>query len=179
MDERVLVTYASVMGSTTGVARAIGDEIRAGGANVHVLPVNQVGAVENYRSVILGSPLYEGRWLEPVTLFLEQHREFLSTIPAALFTVCFNPHENADDRLLRVRRYLEPILRKSPEINPVEIGVFTGAFNSRQWALPKLLAYKAKGELPPDGDYRDWNAIRAWARHIRPLLLSKPAAAGV
>jgi menaquinone-dependent protoporphyrinogen oxidase len=167
------------MGSTTGIARAIGDEIRAGGAVVHVLPVNQVGAVEKYRSVIVGSPLYDGRWLEPVTLFMEHHREFLSKIPVALFAVTAYPRENADDRLLRVRRYLDPMLQKSPEIKPVAVGIFTGAFNSRQWALPTLLAYKAKDELPPDGDYRDWAAIRAWARHVRPYLIQHRAAAGM
>lgn len=178
MDQKVLVTYASVMGSTTGIARAIGDEIRAGGAIVHTLPINQVGAVGNYRSVILGSPLYEGHWLEPATLFLEQHRDFLSKIPVALFVVVANPRETVDDRRIRVHRYLDPMLQKSPEIKPVDIGIFTGAFNSRQWALPTLLAYKAQGELPPDGDYRDWSAIRAWARRIRPLLLPESAAAG-
>lgn len=179
MDERVLVTYASVMGSTTGIARVIGDEVRAGGAMVHVLPVNQVSAVENYRSIILGSPMYEGHWLEPVTLFLEQHRDFLSKIPLALFVVTPNLLENADDRLHRARRYLDPILQKSPEIKPVGTGVFTGSFNSRQWALPTLLSFKAKGELPPDGDYRDWNAIRAWTRHILPYLFHQSAAAGM
>ena len=179
MDERVLVTYASVMGSTTGIARVIGDEIRAGGAMVQVFPVNQVTSVENYRSVILGSPMYEGRWLEPVTLFLEQHRDFLSKLPVALFVVIPNLLENADDRLLRARSYLDPMLQRPPEIKPIEVGVFTGSFNSRQWALPTLLTLKTKGELPPDGDYRDWNAIRAWARHIRPYLMHHPAAAGM
>lgn len=179
MDERVLVTYASVMGSTTGIARVIGNEIRASGAIVHVLPVNQVGAVESYSSVVLGSPMYDGRWLDPVLLFLEQHREVLAKIPVSLFVVTANPRENADDRLHRVRQYLNPILRTPPEIKPIEIGIFTGAFNSRQWALPTLLALKARDELPPDGDYRDWNAIRTWAQHISPRLVSQTAAAGM
>lgn len=178
MDEKVLVAYASVMGSTTGIARAIGDEIRAGGVVVHVLPVNQVGNVENYHSVVLGSPIYEEHWLEPVIVFLEQHRQFLSKIPVAFFVVSANPRENPDDRQKRVHHYLDPILQRTPAIEPIEVGIFTGSFNSRQWTLPTLLALKAKDELPPDGDYRDWDFIRAWARHIRSRLIRQPAAAG-
>jgi menaquinone-dependent protoporphyrinogen oxidase len=85
MDEKVLVTYASMMGATTGIARVIGDVFRADGALVHVLPVNQVGNVEDYHSVVIGSPIHEGQWLEQVVMFLEQYREFLSKIPVALF----------------------------------------------------------------------------------------------
>jgi menaquinone-dependent protoporphyrinogen oxidase len=180
MNEKVLVAYASMMGATTGIARVIGDVLRAGGVEVHVLPVNQVGNVENYRSVVLGSPIYEGRWLENAVVFLEQYREFLSRIPGALFVVCTELRDKPEERRLRVQRYLDPILRRTPQIKPIDdIGIFTGSFSSKQWPLPTLLALKARGELPPDGDYRDWNAIRAWATHIRPLLMNQTAAAGV
>lgn len=179
MDEKVLVAYASVMGATTGIARVIGDVLRASGAEVHVLPVNQVGSIENYRSVVLGSPIYEGRWLENAVMFLEQYREFLSRIPVALFVVRTDLRDKPEERRLRLYRYLDPMLHRTPEIQPIdEIGIFTGSFSSKQWPLPTLLALKAKGELPPDGDYRDWNAIRAWATHIRPLLIHRTAAAG-
>lgn len=178
MDERVLVTYASLMGATTGIARMIGDEFRAGGAVVHVLPVNQVSNLENYRLVVLGSPIHEGHWIEQAVMFLEENRAFLSKIPVALFVVATNLRENADERRQRIHRYLDPILRQTPEIKPLDIGVFTGAFNSKQWPLPTLLALKARGELPPDGDFRDWSTIRAWAKEVFPRLLHHTAAAG-
>jgi menaquinone-dependent protoporphyrinogen oxidase len=172
MDGIVLVTYASVMGSTTGIAKVIGDELRASGAVVHVLPVRQVSRIENYRSVILGSPIYEGQWLEEAVAFLEHYRTYLSHIPVAYFVVSA-VRETFEERQQRAKRVLELVLHRTPEVKPTDIGVFSGAFNSKQWTLPALLALKAKGELPPDGDCRDWLAIRAWAYRIHPHLISE------
>lgn len=177
MDERILVTYATIMGATTGIARAIGIELRAGGAAVRVLPIEQVGKVEEYRSVIVGSPIYEGNWLEPAVTFLEQNRLSLSRIPVAFFAVCAKRKETLEDQQCRVQWAMDRVLGCVPEIKPVDIDRFTGAFNSRRWPLPTLLSLKAQGELPLDGDYRDWDAIRAWAMKILPLLTPQKALA--
>ena len=177
MDERVLVTYASIMGATTGIARAIGIELRASGAAVRVLPIEHVSSLEDYRSVIVGSPIYEGSWLESAVTFLEQYRDLLSKIPVAYFVVYAKTHQSDDQQQLRTQHSINAVLERLPEIKPVDIGRFTGAFNSRRWTLPTLLALKASGELPLDGDYRDWEAIRAWAIKVLPLLNSQTAAA--
>ena len=179
MTEKLLVTYASVKGYTTGIARVIGDVLRAGGAVVHVLPLNQVSKIEAYHSVVLGSPVYEEHWPEQAVAFLKEHRKHLSKIPIALFIVTTNLRETPEEHSQRVRRYVESMLQIAPELKPVDVGMFTGAFDSRQWQLSTLLALKAKGELPLDGDYRDWSAIRAWAAKIRPYLIQQPAAAGL
>ena len=57
---------------------------------------------------------------------------------------------------------MDPILKAVPEINPVGIGTFAGAldYSNLTWLNKKIL--KSKGA--PEGDFRDWNAIRAWAR---------------
>jgi menaquinone-dependent protoporphyrinogen oxidase len=49
-----------------------------------------------------------------------------------------------------------------PEIRPVAIGTFAGAldYSNLNWVYKKIL--KSKGA--EEGDFRDWNAIRAWAR---------------
>ncbi|CAG0950177.1 menaquinone-dependent protoporphyrinogen oxidase [Anaerolineae bacterium] len=175
MDERILVTYATIMGATTGIARAIGIELRASGAAVRVLPIDHVSRPENYRSIIIGSPIYEGLWLDTATAFLEQQRELLSQIPVAYFVVHARNNKSADEQQRHVQRCIKAIHDKVPEIEPVDVGVFAGAFNSRSWTLSTLLALKAQGDLPLDGDYRDWNAIQAWARQVLPLLTQKAA----
>jgi menaquinone-dependent protoporphyrinogen oxidase len=57
---------------------------------------------------------------------------------------------------------MDPILTAVPEIKPVAIGTFAGAmdYSNLSWLNQKIL--KSKGA--PEGDFRDWNAIRAWAR---------------
>jgi menaquinone-dependent protoporphyrinogen oxidase len=175
MDERILVTYATLMGATTGIARAIGIEIRAGGTAVRVLPIEHVGKIDEYRSVIVGSPIYEGNWLEPAVTYLQQHRVALSKIPVAFFAVCAKRNETLTDQECRVQRAMDRVLERFPDIKPVDIGIFTGAFNSKRWTLPTLLSLKAQGELPLDGDFRDWEVIRAWAVKILPLLTPQAA----
>jgi menaquinone-dependent protoporphyrinogen oxidase len=61
-----------------------------------------------------------------------------------------------------VLSYMDPILKAVPEIRPVGIGTFAGAldYNNLSWFTKKIM--KSKGS--PEGDFRDWNAIRAWAR---------------
>jgi menaquinone-dependent protoporphyrinogen IX oxidase len=55
-----------------------------------------------------------------------------------------------------------PILKAIPEIRPVAIGTFAGTldYNNPSWINKKIL----KSEGTPEGDFRDWNAIRTWAR---------------
>jgi menaquinone-dependent protoporphyrinogen IX oxidase len=56
---------------------------------------------------------------------------------------------------------MDPILKAVPEIKPVSMGTFAGAmnYNNFSWINKKIL--KSKGT--PEGDFRDWNNIRAWA----------------
>jgi menaquinone-dependent protoporphyrinogen oxidase len=72
-------------------------------------------------------------------------------------TLCKPTAENR----VKVLAYLDPVLKAIPEIKPVGIGTFAGAldYSNLSWLNKKIL--KSKGT--PEGDFRDWNAIRAWA----------------
>ncbi len=177
MDGKLLVTYASVKGSTVGVARTIGDELHSQGAQVEALPINLVRGVSEYSAVVIGSAIYGHQWLESAVEFLQTYRAYLSHIPVAYFVVCVTMRENNAAHRGTVLSYLAPVQEALPEIKPVAIGAFAGAFNSRQWALPLLLMLKARHELPPEGDFRNWKAIRAWARDLHPLLAQKTSLA--
>ena len=62
--------------------------------------------------------------------------------------------------------FLDPV-RKILE--PISIGLFAGKidFSKLSW-LDRTIA-KAVGS--PEGDWRDWEAIRNWARELRPTLV--------
>jgi menaquinone-dependent protoporphyrinogen oxidase len=57
---------------------------------------------------------------------------------------------------------MDPLLEAVPEIKPISIGTFAGAldYQNLSWLNKKIM--KSKGS--PEGDFRDWDAIRAWAR---------------
>ncbi|NDJ63235.1 MAG: hypothetical protein GYB67_19095 [Chloroflexi bacterium] len=169
MSPKILVTYASIKGSTTGVARTIGEQLRRDGTQVDILPINLVMGVGQYTAVVVGSAIYGGAWLEAAAEFVETYRDALSHVPVAYFVVCLSTCEETAEA--EARSYLMPVLEAVPEIHPVDTGVFAGAFDAKKWPLTILLSLKALGKLPPEGDFRNWKAIRRWTEQIRPALL--------
>jgi menaquinone-dependent protoporphyrinogen oxidase len=58
--KQVLVTYATMAGSTAEVAKVIGEELEKSGLQVEVLPINQVHDLGGYDGVIVGGPMIMG-----------------------------------------------------------------------------------------------------------------------
>ena len=163
MSKKVLVAYASVSGSTGEVAKAIGEVLAQEGAMVQVQHVKDVTSLSGYDAVVLGSSIRAGKWLPEAMNFLGMHREALSEIPVAYFTTCLTMVQDTEDNRQIVLAYLEPVRQRAPQIKPVGVGLFAGALDpTRQLAMP------VQG---PQGDYRNWEAIRTWAEEICPALL--------
>ena len=57
MNNRILVTYASRAGSTAGVAEAIGKTLIERGAQVDMLPMQDVKDLTPYSAVVAGSAI--------------------------------------------------------------------------------------------------------------------------
>lgn len=165
MNQIILVCYASVSGSTGEVAEAIGDVLRQEDTAVTVLPVEEVTDVRAYSAVVVGSSIRVGRWLPQAIRFLETEQTLLANVPVAYFTTCLTMiNDTAESRRI-VLGYMEPLLHLAPQIEPVGIGLFSGSLDpERRQVIP--------GDIGPQGDYRDWDAIRAWAAEIRPALLT-------
>ncbi len=57
MSGKILVTYASRAGSTAGIAKTIGETLAENGAQVDVLPMQDVQDLSSYRAVVAGSAI--------------------------------------------------------------------------------------------------------------------------
>jgi uncharacterized protein YjbI with pentapeptide repeats len=119
-----------------------------------------------YDALVLGSSIRAGRWLPEAIRFLTTHQEQMSHIPVAYFTTCLTMVDDTEDNRRTVLAYMEPILQMAPHIEPVGLGLFAGSLDPNRQLLPML-----QPDLAPQGDYRDWEAIRSWAEEIRPALL--------
>lgn len=159
---RVLVAYTSKYGSTGGVADAIGKELCGKGATADVHLVKNVGNISSYQAVVIGSPIYRGKWMPEAVNFLQNNSGRLRQVPVAYFLVCMALAQPTEEKRADVATYKTHILETVPEIKPVGFGTFAGAlyYNKLSWVNRKIL--RSKGV--PEGDFRDWNAIRAWAR---------------
>jgi menaquinone-dependent protoporphyrinogen oxidase len=184
----ILVTYATMAGSTAEVAQAVAEEIERAGLEVDVLPMDTVGDLAGYAGVVVGGPMIMG-WHRQARRFLKAHRRALQHIPLAVFVTAISltqPEERVVDgvpvfvdeklpkppavagrlsfreRYAQLPRYVRPILAAARPARPVSIGLFAGRLEYgrlKPWAVMFVMTIIQA----PAGDRRNWAAIRAWA----------------
>lgn len=167
MNKRILVTYASRTGSTTGVAKAIGKALREKGAEVDVMPMGEVSDLSLYQAIVVGSAIRKSKWLPEAEKFIRSHRESLLQKPFAMFTVCITlAMSDSPQYRSVVTKWVAPIRAL---VKPVSEGLFAGMLDFHQlpfnWDTLKLRLTVALG-IFPRGDRRDWKAIHAWANSL-------------
>lgn len=189
--KKILVTYATMAGSTAEVAHAVGEEIAESGLQVDVLPIGEIKDLGAYDGVVVGGPMIMG-WHRAALRFVRKYREALERVPLALFVTAISltetgetkvggvpvyvdeelpkPPKNEEslnfrERYARLSNYLRPILRAAHPIEPLSIGIFGGRLEYgrlKWWAvLFVMLIIQA-----PAGDRRNWTAIRSWAAEL-------------
>ena len=157
-DHRVLVVYASKAGSTAEVAGAIGKRLADTGLAVDVRRARNVRSVDGYAAVIVGSAIRAGQWLSEASGFVKTHREALAARKTAYFTLCMTLQQDTPEHREKVAAYLKPVREI---LEPDRIEFFAGKMDYRKLALaPRLIVKRMK---VPEGDFRNWDAIGAWA----------------
>jgi menaquinone-dependent protoporphyrinogen oxidase len=166
MKGRVLVGYATKMGSTQEIAEAVAAELRGGGAAVEVRPLREVRSLEGFAAVVIGAPMYMFHLHKDAKAFLARHRTALAAVPTAVFSL--GPFHDVEKEWTEVRAVFEKELGQYPWLSPVAREVFGGAFDPAKLGFPYSLIPAMK-KLPPS-DIRDWEAIRRWADGLREKL---------
>lgn len=155
---RVLVSAATKYGATGEIARAIADVLTARGLEVTLVPPEEVGRIDDYDAAVLGSAVYAGHWLKPAKELVGRSSGALAGRPVWLFSS--GPIGDPP----------------KPEEDPVEVEDVMEATNARGHRVfagklvKKQLSFGEKAIVlalrAPEGDFRDWDAIRAWAEEI-------------
>ena len=171
MSNKILVTYASRAGSTAGVAEAIGWTLSESGADVDVMPIDDVKDLSAYGAVVVGSAIRKSKWLPEAANFIQAHQSELAQKRFAMFTVCITlAMSNTEQYRSAVAGWVMPVRAL---VKPLSEGFFAGMLDFSKlpfnWDTLMLRATVAFG-IFPRGDHRDWNAIRAWAESLKPVL---------
>jgi len=163
MDKQVLVAYATKYGATAEIAEKIGQVLRQAGLTADVLPADRVGDVSDYRAVVLGSAVYVGQWRKEAVRFLKANETMLAGKLVWLFSS--GPTGEGDPvELLQDWRFPEKLQPIADRIRPRDIAVFHGAADVGKLSfIEKRMLKMVKA---PTGDFRDWEAINAWATAI-------------
>jgi menaquinone-dependent protoporphyrinogen oxidase len=171
MSDKILVAYASRTGSTAGVAEAIGKTLSENGVQVEVRPMEDVKDLAPYRAVVAGSAIQGRQWLPEAMQFVQAHQASLAQKPLAAFLVCMTLTISNGKYRAQVADWLQPVRAL---VKPVSEGLFAGVLDiSKVPSFSDRLKFRLSVVFGvwAEGDHRDWNAIRAWAESIRPLLL--------
>lgn len=159
----ILITYASKHGSTAEISQAIGETLRQNGFSVDVLSVDQVGIVREYDTVVLGSAVYNGRWLKEAVAFLRTSSRTLQDIPLYLFSS--GPIGEGDPvELMDGFTIPSEVNELTNSMRLRDVRVFHGKIDLRKLTLAELMLFKSVGAQT--GDFRKWDAIKLWAQHI-------------
>lgn len=167
---RVLVTFASRHGGTREIAAAIARGL-AGARSLSVVlsPVERRPDPAGFDAVVLGSAVYEGRWLESAVRYAQEVATqragdstwlFSSGLPSA------GPLSGEADDASRLAGLL-------------------GARGNRDFAgrvEPRLLSAAERAVWnrgAATGDFREWRAVRSWSEEIAADLVREQSLAPV
>jgi menaquinone-dependent protoporphyrinogen oxidase len=170
VSARVLVAFASKLGSTGEIAEAIAQVLRDGGHHAVAIPARDVRSLDDWDAVVLGSAIYAAFWQKDARRFTERFREQLQARPLWLFS------GGPLDR--RLARSDQPITPHGAEIT-AGLGArahrtFGGRLARDAAVDPQVL------QTHRIGDFRDWQAIVEYAyrigRELDRMQLPPPAA---
>jgi menaquinone-dependent protoporphyrinogen oxidase len=183
---RVLVVYGSRHGGTRGIAERIGDVLRTERLDAVVSAADHAVDVAAADAVVVGSGVYMGSWLNEPLEFMRTNRDVLAARPTWLFssgplpgstkevpdtdpvTSALGPKDGPGSGGRKKVEELAAVIR------PRGHEVFLGAFDPND--PPKAMSERMVRMLPaakkilPPGDFRNWDAIVAWAREIAAAL---------
>ena len=170
---QVQIVHASALGSTVGIADAIGRRLERDGHDVCVQAAGVADDPARFDAVVVGSAIHGGHWLDAASAFVRDHRAALAERPAWLFSV--GPLGSLDPSDIDEAAEIDEFRRA---IGPRDHRIFFGAHDRRNpaiAALPRIDRFVAR-RFVPAGDFRDWPAIESWGSRIAADLAGVPIA---
>jgi menaquinone-dependent protoporphyrinogen oxidase len=170
MTAQVLVAYASKHGSTAEIAESIGTTLRGSGLEVDVWPASHCSSIGAYDVVVVGSAVYMNRWQPDGLDFLRRFEGELATRPTWLFSS--GPTGGTPDAETKLAKAL-----RAEGLPPGNAGRLASRIRVRgHVTFGGRIGEDMTGLFErwlPRGDWRDAEAVTAWACSIADAV-SKP-----
>ena len=168
---RVYVITASKHGSTSEIGAAIGHRLRERGHDAIAIDAEDAGRLDAESAIVLGSPIYMGKWLKPARNVMDA----LANEPAGRLIFTFTVGPVGEPPKPADAEPDEAVQRFCAE-RAISDRMFAGKLDRSKLGRLERLAVNAVKS--PDGDYRNWPAIDAWADEISDALVAAQASLG-
>lgn len=179
----VLIVHASRHGQTAAIAQRMGVALGARGHDVELLDAahpQPALELERFEGVIVGSPIYVGKYLPPIVRWVREHRALLERVPSAFFSVNLAIASRTSDGLAETQPIADAFFAKTGW-RPARVALLAGAlpytrYNFLIRFVMRRIAGKAGGDTDTsrDHEYTDWAAVERFAAEFAAAL---PAAA--
>lgn len=168
----ILIAYGTSEGQARRIAEFMGHCLTEAGWHADVVDTSAVqrSMVQPvYAAAIVGGSVHLGHHSASLRKFVDEHAEWLGTIPVAFFSVSLtaahdDPHSRAESE-----RMLREFLAQSG-LAPTKTQCFAGALRYSRYGflkrlLMKRIARKEGGgaDATRDYEYTDWRAVREFA----------------
>ena len=160
----ITVVVASRHGSTREVADVVAETLRGGGHRCAVVDAERAGSPIPGDAVVVGSPIYMGRWMKDARLAADElaREDGRRRIYAFSCGPLGDPPEPEAPALDAVLGDLANSVRLYEQ--------FTGKLDTSQ--LNRRERLMARAVKAPEGDFRDFEAVRDFAKRVADDLAS-------
>ncbi len=149
---KVLVAFDTKNGSMTDVAQAIVLRLREHGCSADMQPARNVRNVKEFNYLVVGAPIYSGRWLSGAHRILKRVSKLSPEQSPAVAIFALGPRKDEGPESWTVpKTQFDRALGKHPSVKPVSTALFGGADPPKK---------------SPRRDIRDWDAIKSWADEL-------------
>ena len=165
---RVLVSVASKHGATDDIGHRIAATLERAGLHVITVAPAAIVSVESYDAVVLGSGIYAGHWLPDAKEFVQRNHETLPAKRVWLFSSgpVGDPPKPLEDP--------SDLAEIKAATGAIEHRLFAGRLDRDTLGFGEKMIVAAV--RAPDGDFRPWDEIDAWAAGIAKALMPEAVA---
>ncbi|WP_127128232.1 flavodoxin domain-containing protein [Georgenia sp. SYP-B2076] len=167
---KILVVVASKHQTTAEIGDAIVEELRAAGHQARRVAPADVRSLAGIDAVVLGSAVYMTQWMEPMRALVADRAEELRRLPVWVFSCGLAGLASGQ---VQDPARASGLIR---QLDPVAVTTFKGRLDAATLGLRERAVTRMGGAA--EGDYREWDTIRAWARGIAAHLGERLAEAG-
>jgi menaquinone-dependent protoporphyrinogen oxidase len=167
MSSSILVAYATRSGSTAEVSESIVAALREAGLWADLVPVSKIESLQGTTDLILGAPLYIGKFPRDFHQFLAHQRSAIAKMRTWCFVLGPTRREPAD--FDAARKQAEQQFTHYPWLHLAGLQIFGGRWDASllpfPFSLARRLPFNPLAKVPGE-DIRDSTAIHDWSLAI-------------